>query len=172
MEATEHLFISSQARADAERAEFERAHHPFRLVYAEAELATPPNLEDALKRMNRAVTGVYQAGKSRAPTERALRALEELIQEGDPAAVRAKECLIQLRTAGAPLWIPRLGSPPPKYAEVIEALYAVPRLDRSQVRLLLENAVVPHEFERNVRDKVRGKNGPSAGTPIGMRGGS
>ncbi|CAM5319803.1 hypothetical protein SCHAM137S_01964 [Streptomyces chartreusis] len=156
MEATEHLFISSQARADAERAEIERAHHTFRLVYAEAELATPPGLELALRHMNSAVMGAYQAGKTRAPTERALRALEELTQEGDPAAVRAKESLIRLRAAGAPLWSPYRGSPPPEYAEVIEALYEVPRLDRSQVRLLLGSAAVPHEFELNPHDNVRG----------------
>ncbi|MEU3795989.1 hypothetical protein AB0F07_40500 [Streptomyces fructofermentans] len=156
MEATEHLFTSSQSRAEAERAEFERSHHTFRLIYAEAELAAPPGLEDVLRDMNRVVMGACQAGKTRAPTERALRALEELTQEGDPAAVRAKECLIRLRAAEAPLWNPRRGSPPPEYAEVIEALYAVPRLDRSQVRLLLENAAVPHEFERSPHDNVRG----------------
>ncbi|WP_189037312.1 hypothetical protein [Streptomyces daqingensis] len=156
MEVTEHLFVSSQARVDVEQAEVERAIHTFRLVYAEAELAAPHGLDDFLRHMNSAVMGAYQAGKMRAPTERAIRALEKLTQEGDPAAVRVQECLIQLRAAGAPLWNTRLSSPPPEYAEVIEALYAVPRLDRSQVRLLLDNAAVPHEFERHPYGNVRG----------------
>ncbi|MFF7393274.1 hypothetical protein ACFZAE_33145 [Streptomyces scabiei] len=156
MEATEQMYTSSQARADAERAEVEQVYHAFRLVHAEAELAAPPGMEDVLARMNRVVMGAYDGARMRAPTERALRALDELSREGDPAAIRAKEALTRLRTVGAPLWSPHRGDPPPEYEEVIEALNAVPRLDRQQVRLLLASAAVPFEYERSRLENVRG----------------
>ncbi|WP_158838732.1 hypothetical protein [Streptomyces sp. NRRL S-1022] len=39
---------------------------------------------------------------------------------------------------------------------MIDALNAVPRLDRQQVRLLPANAAVPLEYERNGLENVRG----------------
>ncbi|WP_369780696.1 hypothetical protein [Streptomyces sp. R33] len=155
IEATEHLYTSSQARPDAEREVVERVYHAFRLAYAEAELAAPHGMESVLTRMNSVVMGAYSSARGRAPTERALRALDELSREGDSAGQQAKEALARLRAAGAPLWNPRFGDPPPEYAEAIQALNAVPRLDREQVRLLLTNAAVPHEHEPN-REDLRG----------------
>ncbi|WP_406723508.1 hypothetical protein WJ438_00765 [Streptomyces sp. GD-15H] len=156
MEATEQLYTSSQARVDAELTEVKRVYRAFRLVHAEAELAAPPGMEGVLAHMNRVVMGAYDGARMRAPTERALQALDELSREGDPAAMQAKEALTRLRRAGAPLWSPHRGDPPPEYEEVIEALNAVPRLDRHQVRLLLANAVVPLEYERSRLENVRG----------------
>lgn len=150
MEATDQRYTSSQSRAEADR-----AYHAYGLAHAEAELAAPPGMDDVLADMHRGVQGAYQAARRRAPTEQALRALDELSRADEPAAVRAKVALARLRAADAPLWNPRrAGDPPPQYAEVIEALYAVPQLDRDQVRLLIESAAVPHEHERNPRDNV------------------
>ncbi|MDG9700915.1 hypothetical protein [Streptomyces sp. DH37] len=151
MEATEGLHTPSQSRA-----EVEQAYHAYGLVHAEVELAAPPGMDGVLADMHRVVQGAYHAARTRAPTERALRALDELSQASEPSAVRAKAALARLCASDPPLWDPRrAGDPPPQYAEVIEALYAVPQLDRDQVRLLLANAAVPHEYERNPRDNVR-----------------
>ncbi|MFJ2968697.1 hypothetical protein ACIPIC_41330 [Streptomyces collinus] len=98
--------------------------------------------------MGRAVRQVYHTARMRSSTERALRALDEMCQAGDPAAVRAKEALTRLRAANPPLWNARLGrEAPPQYAELIEALHAVPGLAGDQVRELLNSAAVPHEYE-------------------------
>lgn len=155
METTGRLYTSSQARIDTERAEVERTYHTFRLVQAEAELAAPPEMKDTLAQMNRAVMAAYDNARMQAPTERAMRALDELAREADPAALRAKDALTRLRAAGAPLWNPRSGNPPAEYEEAIEALNAVPRLDRQQVRLLLGNAAVPLEYESDRIQNVR-----------------
>ncbi|MFB6905540.1 hypothetical protein ACFCWB_14885 [Streptomyces bacillaris] len=156
MEATGQMYTSSEVRADAERAEMERAYHAYRLVQAEAELAAPPKLRETLDGMRRAVMGAWDDVRMQAPTERAQRALDELCREGDTAAINAKEGLTRLRTSGAPLWNPRLGNPPTEYEVVIDALNAVPRLDRQQVRLLLASAAVPLEYEHNRFENVRG----------------
>lgn len=156
MEATGQMYTSSEARADAGRAEVERAYHAYRLVQAEAELAAPPELREALDRMRQVVMGAWHDVRMQAPTERAQRALDELCREGDPAAIYAKGALTRLRSSEAPLWNPLFGNPPAEYEEVIDALNAVPRLDRQQVRLLLANAAVPLEYERNRFENVRG----------------
>ncbi|MFF6946322.1 hypothetical protein [Streptomyces lavendulae] len=149
VEASDRMY-----RSPSGQQEFMNAYHEFGLAHAETELAVPTSMREEFTAMSGAVRQVYHTARMMSGASQAQGALDALCQAGDEAATRAKTVLTALRSSRPPLWNPLLSAPaPPEYTEAIEALNAVPTLDRDQVRHLLSTAGAPGEYE-TARDNM------------------
>ncbi|MFD3944611.1 hypothetical protein [Streptomyces sp. NPDC058579] len=130
MEAADELYTTDSVP------EVRRRWHAFTLAHAEAELAAPAALLAPIDELRKAVGRTYWTAQRAAPAHRALKELRRRAEQGDVAAVGAREAVERLWAAGEGIARAQRDSSP-EYVDAGLALDGLPGFGGEQAAFLL-----------------------------------
>ncbi|MFF5938172.1 hypothetical protein [Streptomyces sp. NPDC012508] len=130
MEAADQLYTTDSLP------EARRRWHAFTLAHAEAELAAPAALLDSIEELRKGVGRMYWTAQQNAPAKRALKELRRRAEQGEAAAVRAREAVERLWEVDDHVPLAQRESSP-EYRDAGRALDDLPGFGSEQAALLL-----------------------------------